>query len=58
MREIWNNLNNRDTNKLQKTRLKDLTNNVVVYEVGKDNDRKQVIIFKIYNKNQNQKHFD
>ena len=29
--------------------LKDLTNNVVVYEVGKDNDRKQVIIFKIYN---------
>lgn len=31
--------------------LKDLTNNVVVYEVGKDNDRKQVVIFKIYNKN-------
>jgi hypothetical protein len=31
--------------------LKDLTNNIVVYEVGKDNDRKQVIIFKIYNKN-------
>ena len=31
--------------------LKDLTNNVVVYEIGKDNDRKQVVIFKIYNKN-------
>ena len=31
--------------------LNDLTNNVVVYEVGKDNDRKQVVIFKIYNKN-------
>ena len=31
--------------------LNDLTNNVVVYEIGKDNDRKQVVIFKIYNKN-------
>jgi hypothetical protein len=31
--------------------LKDLTNNIVVYEIGKDNDRKQVVIFKIYNKN-------
>lgn len=31
--------------------LNNLTDNVVVYEVGKDNDRKQVIIFKIYNKN-------
>lgn len=31
--------------------LNDLTNNIVVYEVGKDNDRKQVVIFKIYNKN-------
>lgn len=31
--------------------LNDLTNNVVVYDVNKDNDRKQVIVFKIYNKN-------
>jgi len=31
--------------------LNDLTNNVVVYEIGKDNDRKQVVIFKIYDKN-------
>jgi hypothetical protein len=31
--------------------LNDLTNNVVVYEIGKDTDRKQVVIFKIYNKN-------
>ena len=32
--------------------LNDLTNNIVVYSITKDNDRKQVIIFKIYSKTQ------
>jgi len=30
--------------------LNDLTNNVVIYSISKDNDRKQVVIFKIYSK--------
>ena len=32
------------------TALNDLTNNVVIYSISKDNDRKQVVIFKIYSK--------